>query len=119
MGVGGGVSHGRGAEAVIHPLFLVAFWLSGDARDRDESDSGFASKEHPVWRGHSHDNRALLEDPQAKCRLPAPPTFLLGISFRKSRDQAGVFQHFCCISWLLTLFASHLVFLELFTYLFF
>lgn len=60
---------------MIHPLFLVAFWLSGDARDRDESDSGFASKECPVRRGHSHDNLALLEDPQAQCRLSDLPLF--------------------------------------------
>lgn len=92
------MSHGRGAEAVTHPLFPAAFWLSGDARDRDESDSGLASEERPVRRGHSRDSPALLEDPQAQCGLPGPPTFLPGFSFRKSRDQAGVFQHFCCIS---------------------
>lgn len=95
---GGGVSQGRGAEAVIHSLFLEAFWLSGDTRDTDEFDSAFASKECPVWWGHGCDNPTLLENPQAQCRLPGPLT-LLGISFHKSRDQAGVFQHFCCIGW--------------------
>lgn len=59
------------------------------------------------WRTHRHSADSLTSH------------FFAGHSFRKSRYQAGVFQHFCCISWLLTLFASHLVFLELFTYLFF